>query len=136
MEGSKSEQPQPAAKPRRVSRKKERVIIVTVLIIVIATLIAFWGSQPQRTYWPSEIVNSPQQFVGKTVQVRGMSTAVNTANLTFVLGDGTRNLTVHYSSLPPGFALGIEMIVKGSVQMSGGDWAFVAQEVLVGHPNP
>jgi len=134
VEGSQSEQPQPAARPRRISKKKERVVVVTVLIVVIAILIAFWGSQPQRTYSPTDIVNSPQQFIGKTVQVRGLAMEANTTNLTFVLGDFNKNLTVHYSALPTGFQVGIEMIVKGSVQMRDGDWGFVAQEVLVGHP--
>ena len=134
MEGKPSEQAPAVPRPRRMSRKKGRIIAATIVIIVVAILVAFWGSQPARTYTPTDIVNAPQQFVGKTVQVRGLAMAVNTTNLTFVLGDLTKNLTVHYSALPTGFQLEVEMIVKGSVEMRGSEWAFVAQEVLVGHP--
>ena len=134
MEGKPNEQRPPEPGQGRISRKRGRLIIATVVIIVVAILVAFWGSQPQRTYTPTEIINAPQQFVGKTVQVRGLAMAVNEANMTFLLGDLSKNLTVHYRSLPTGFQIGIEMIVKGSVEMQGSNWAFVAQEVLVGHP--
>lgn len=135
MEGSQPEkiEPEKKTRPRRFSKKQQRAIAVAVVIIIVAVVIAFWGSQP-KVYTPSDILNSPQQFVGKSVQVRGLVVAVDANNSTFLLGDYSVNLTVRYSSLPPAFEVGKEMIVKGILQDEGGKWVFVAQDILVGHP--
>ncbi len=136
MEGEQPEQaPVIAEKPRRrMSRKKQQITAIAIVVIVIAILVAFWGTQPQPAYSPTDLLNSPEQYKGKTVQVRGLAKSVDEVNKTFVLTDFNVNLTVRYSSLPQGFQIEIEMIVKGTLEGSGNAWVFVAQDVLVGHP--
>jgi len=138
VEGERSEQtPSAPEKPtRRLSRKKQQVAAIAIVVIIISIFVAFWGSQPQPAYTPSDLLDSPEKYVGKTVQVRGLVKSVDEMNKTFVLTDFNVNLTVRYSSLPQGFQLEIEIIMKGTLESSGSSWVFVAQDVLVGHPNP
>ncbi len=119
---------------KRSSIRKKRVVVVAVIIIVVAIIIAFWGTQPPRSYRPSEILQSPESYEGKNIQVRGIITSHNSTAKIFLLGDTVVNMTVSYTSLPEGFQIGIEMIVKGVLRKSDGNWIFNAQEVLVGHP--
>jgi cytochrome c-type biogenesis protein CcmE len=138
VEGSRAEEatanPPPATK--RVSRRTGRVAVVAVVIVIVLALVAFWGSKPQKTYTPSQVLADPQDLEGKSVQVRGLAASLSLTDNTFVLGDGVSNLTVRFTSLPDAFEVGKEMIVKGVLQRDGGYWILVAQDVAVGHPQP
>lgn len=138
MEGSPAEDARantPPA-PKRVSRRTKRVAAAAIVIVIILVVVVFWGSQPQKTYTPSQVLAAPQDLEGKSVQVRGLAESLNLTNNTFVLGDGVSNLTVRFTSLPEAFEVGKEMIVKGVLQRDGGYWILVAQDVAVGHPPP
>lgn len=136
MEGSQAEEANAIPAPKHVSRRTMRVAVAAVVIVIVLLVVLFWGSQPQKTYTPSQVLAATQDLEGKNVQVRGLAESLNITNNTFVLGDGISNLTVRYASLPEAFEVGKEMIVKGVLQSDGGYWVLVAQNVAVGHPPP
>ena len=62
-----------AKQTRTISEKQIKIIAVVVIVIIIVGIL-IWGIIPGKIYDVSEILNNPNEFDGKGVNVTGLVT--------------------------------------------------------------
>lgn len=124
--------PQTGGRRRSLTRRQKRLAIAAA-VFIIATFFALWGAQPQEFVTPSQLAANPSGYSGALIQLRGVVSGLDTSARTFLVGDAFTNVTVSYATLPEGFQIGKEVIVKGRV-VSLAPVLFTAQDIVVGHP--
>jgi cytochrome c-type biogenesis protein CcmE len=109
---------------------------VAVVAVVIAWL-AFGGIGNALVYYltPTELLGRGDAAIGQTIRLGGLvktgSVSGPATDLTFVLTDGTNEITVHSTSAPTSsFREGVGAVVQGQLQPDG---VFEAEQVLVKH---
>ena len=109
---------------------------VAIVVGVIAYL-AFSSVGSALVYYvtPTELVARGDSAIGETVRLGGLvkpgSISGEAPALTFVLTDGTTEITVHATTAPTrSFREGVGAVVEGQLTEDGG---FEADEVIVKH---
>jgi cytochrome c-type biogenesis protein CcmE len=107
-----------------MSRRRKRKVIVALVVIAAALVVVFWGwSSTGQTYLSvSEIANSPSQYSGKAIEVRGVVSgwSGDPGSRNFTLSDtnaalgGNLNVTMT-GPLPSGFENGKTVGAKGQL---------------------
>jgi cytochrome c-type biogenesis protein CcmE len=124
----------PPVPPRR--RRWGVLLGVAVVVAVIAYLgLSSVGSALVYYLTPTELLARGPAEVGRTERLGGLvkagSIAGEAPNLTFVLTDGTSEITVHSATAPTrSFREGIGAVVEGQL---GADGVFEASQVIVKH---
>jgi cytochrome c-type biogenesis protein CcmE len=126
----------PISAPVPPRRRWGLLLAVAVVIGVIAWL-AFGGIGNALVYYltPTEMLARGDAAVGQTLRLGGLvktgSISGPATDLTFVLTDGTNEVTVHSTSAPTSsFREGIGAVVQGQLASDG---VFEADQVLVKH---
>jgi cytochrome c-type biogenesis protein CcmE len=126
----------PIAAPVPPRRRWGLVLGVAVVAAVIGWL-ALGGIGNALVYYltPSELLARGDAAIGQTMRLGGLvkegSVSGPATDLTFVLTDGTHEVTVHSTSAPTSsFREGVGAVVQG--QLTGGG-IFEAEQVLVKH---
>jgi cytochrome c-type biogenesis protein CcmE len=126
--------PPPPVAPRR--RLWGAILGVAIVAAVIAYF-AFSGIGNALVYYvtPGELLARGSAAVGETVRLGGLvkvgSVSGPGTNLTFVLTDGTHEITVHSTVAPTtSFREGIGAVVEGQLAADG---IFQASQVIVKH---
>ena len=109
---------------------------VAIVVGVIAYL-AFSSVGNALVYYvtPTELLARGDAAIGETVRLGGLVKAGSiegeAPDLTFILTDGTHEITVHASTTPTrSFREGVGAVVEGELGTSG---AFIASQVIVKH---
>jgi cytochrome c-type biogenesis protein CcmE len=126
----------PIVAPVPPRRRWGLILAVAVVAVVIAWL-AFGGIGNALVYYltPTELLGRGDAAIGQTIRLGGLvktgSVSGPATDLTFVLTDGTNEITVHSTSAPTSsFREGVGAVVQGQLQPDG---VFEAEQVLVKH---
>ena len=107
-----------------MSRRRKRKVIVALVVIAAALVVVFWGwnSTGQNYLSVSDIVNSPSQYSGRHIEVRGVVSDWNgdpgSRNFTLSDTNGASNGTIKVTvtgPLPSGFENGKTVAAKGQL---------------------
>ena len=92
-------------------------LLVVGLFAVAAMGMVLIGNEPQTQYSVDELMQSPADFAGEEVHIRGsvLNGSLDTGEHTFSMGGGTYNLTIDFAgtAVPPGFEEGRVVAIKG-----------------------
>ena len=126
----------PVSAPVPPRRRWGLLLGVAVVMGVIAWL-AFSGIGNALVYYqtPSELLERGEEAIGQQVRLGGLvkegSVSGPATDLTFIVTDGTSEITVHSTSAPTSsFREGVGAVVEGRLAGSG---VFEATRVLVKH---
>ena len=117
--------------------KKSKIIVVAV-IIVKALVILLWSLSPPKSESISDVMDNPDKFLGKNIQIKGIvvnntidnSTSTITFNLTDE-DDDSYNLRVIYEGiLPNNFGDGKVTFVKGYLEKDDEDNIYFDAETI------
>jgi len=125
---------QKEVKPKRRLSKKKRNLIIVVVVISVALIVGLWGLSPSNYLTVGDVVNHPEIYIDKTIEVKGAVENWNSNAKTFNLSDGVSTLTVVYTILPEGFNNGKDVVVKGTLENDGG-LVMNSMDVQVGCPS-
>jgi cytochrome c-type biogenesis protein CcmE len=127
----------PARPP--ISRRRRRWGVVLGIGVILATVayLAFSGISSALVYYltPTELLARGEAAIGQSVRLGGLvkegSVQGPATNLTFVLTDGTHDVTVHSTVAPTtSFREGRGAVVEGMMTVAG---VFEATQVIVKH---
>jgi cytochrome c-type biogenesis protein CcmE len=126
--------PVPAAVPRR---RRWGILLAVVVVVGVIAYLAFSSVGNALVYYltPTELAARGGRAIGETVRLGGLvkpgSRHGPDTDLTFVLTDGTTDVTVHTTTAPPALLReGIGAVVEGTLRADG---VFAADQVLVKH---
>jgi cytochrome c-type biogenesis protein CcmE len=127
--------PRPAEPPAR--RGRWGIVALVAVVLAAVGYLAFSGIGNALVYYltPSELLARGDAAIGQTVKLGGLvkpgSVSGPATDLTFVLTDGTQEITVHSTAAPTSsFREGIGAVVEGSLHADG---VFEAEQVIVKH---
>lgn len=126
--------PVPPAVPRR---RRWGLLLAVAVVVAVIVYLAFSTVGNALVYYltPTELMARGDKAVGETVRLGGLvkpgSKHGPDTDLTFVLTDGTTDITVHTTTAPPALLKeGIGAVVEGELGANG---IFTATQVLVKH---
>jgi cytochrome c-type biogenesis protein CcmE len=124
----------PPVPPRR---SRWPVLLAMGLIVAVLGYLAFSGMSNALVYYrtPTELLALGESAIGQSVRLGGLvkpgSVEGPATDLTFVLTDGTNEVTVHSTVAPTtSFREGIGAVVEGEMTTAG---IFEATQVIVKH---
>jgi cytochrome c-type biogenesis protein CcmE len=124
----------PPVPPRR---SRWPVLLAMGLIVAVLGYLAFSGMSNALVYYrtPTELLALGESAIGQSVRLGGLVKAGSVegpaTDLTFVLTDGTNEVTVHSTVAPTtSFREGIGAVVEGEMTTAG---VFEATQVIVKH---
>jgi cytochrome c-type biogenesis protein CcmE len=127
--------PRPAEPP--VRRGRWGIVALVAVVLAAVGYLAFSGIGNALVYYltPSELLARGDAAIGQSVKLGGLvkpgSVSGPATDLTFVLTDGTHEITVHSTAAPTtSFREGIGAVVEGSLRADG---VFEAEQVIVKH---
>jgi cytochrome c-type biogenesis protein CcmE len=123
---------------KKLKLTKRNKIIIAVIIILAAVGICVWGMIPPEFLTVSEVMDNPNKYKGKEIEVKGTVANLNATGpvKTFDLTDGKSVMHVEYEgALPSEFKEGKDVVVKGKLEARGEEWVFKATEITVGCPS-
>lgn len=100
---------------RRISEKQIKLIVFVVIVVAVIG-IALWGMVPGKTYEVSEILDTPGQYNGLEVSVKGEVAEWNLSHNFTITDSMDTNRLIHVNhdgALPEGFGNGETIIVTG-----------------------
>lgn len=122
-----------------IAQRRRRWGIVLGVGVILATLgyLAFSGISSALVYYltPTELLARGETAIGQSVRLGGLvkdgSVQGPATDLTFVLTDGTHEVTVHSTVAPTtSFREGVGAVVEGEMTVAG---VFEATQVIVKH---
>ena len=118
-------------------RRRWGLLIGVALVIGVIAWLAFSGIGNALVYYqtPGELLARGSEAIGQQVRLGGLVKAGSVSgpatDLTFVLTDGTSEITVHSTSAPTSsFREGVGAVVEGRLTSEG---LFEASRVIVKH---
>jgi cytochrome c-type biogenesis protein CcmE len=118
-------------------RRRWGLLLGVALVAAVIGWLAFSGIGEALVYYqtPSELLARGEAAIGQQVRLGGLvkvgSISGPATDLTFVVTDGTHEITVHSTSAPTSsFREGIGAVVEGRLTSSG---VFEASRVIVKH---
>jgi cytochrome c-type biogenesis protein CcmE len=127
----------PPPPPVALRRRLWGALLGVAIVAAVIAYFAFSGVGNALVYYvtPSELLARGSAAVGETVRLGGLvkvgSVSGPGTNLTFVLTDGTHEITVHSTVAPTtSFREGIGAVVEGQLASDG---IFQASQVIVRH---
>jgi len=128
-------EPAPAALPPR--RRPWGVLVLVVVVLAVIAFLAISSIGNALVYYltPSELLARGDAAVGETIRLGGQvkpgSVSGDPTDLTFILTDGSAEITVHSTAAPTrSFQEGRGAVVEGTL---GADGRFEADQVIVKH---
>jgi len=128
-------EPAPAALPPR--RRPWGVLVLVIVVLAVIAFLAISSIGNALVYYltPSELLARGDAAVGETIRLGGQvkpgSVSGDPTDLTFVLTDGSAEITVHSTAAPTrSFREGRGAVVEGTI---GADGRFEADQVIVKH---
>lgn len=124
--------------------KKKVKIIIAALVVAVSLSILLWSLSPPESKSVSDILNDPDDYLGKNIQIKGIvenNTIVNGTNsVTFNLTDEKEiesNVTVYFEGTAPNnFQEGKTIFIKGTLEKDDeDDLVFMADKIVVGCPS-
>lgn len=121
--------------------KKKNKIMIVVLVVIIAIIITLWGLKPPETKSLNQVMNNPDKYLGKNINLKGTvennSIKNSTDSLLFCLTEGEYNLSVIYiGNIPNNFVEGKKVILKGVLKKDEDNkLLFIASKITVGCPS-
>jgi cytochrome c-type biogenesis protein CcmE len=124
--------------------KKKTKIIMAGVVIAISVSILLWSLSPPESETVGKIVDNPGDFIGKSIQIKGIvennSLENGTNEVTFRLSDEKerdKNVTILYEGTPPNnFEEGKTVFIKGTLERDDDDeLIFMADKIIVGCPS-
>ena len=101
---------------KKISEKQIKIAIV-ILIVVIVVGILMWGMVPEKIYDVSEIIDSPEDFDGKKINVMGLVGNWEIQSNNFTLIDSKDdNIVINITNtnvFPEGFGNKETVVVTG-----------------------
>jgi cytochrome c-type biogenesis protein CcmE len=127
----------PIAPPVPPQRSRWGVVLAIGVIAAVLAYLAFSGMSNALVYYrtPTELLALGESAIGQSVRLGGLvktgSVQGPATDLTFVLTDGTNEVTVHSTAAPTtSFREGIGAVVEGEMTTAG---VFEATQVIVKH---
>jgi cytochrome c-type biogenesis protein CcmE len=118
-------------------RRRWGLLLGVAVVIVVVAWLAFSGIGNALVYYqtPSELLARGGEAIGQQVRLGGLvkpgSVSGPVTDLTFVVTDGTTEISVHSASAPTSsFREGIGAVVEGRLTSQG---VFEASRVIVKH---
>ena len=118
-------------------RRRWGILLGVAVVLAVVAWLALGGIGNALVYYltPTELLARGDAAVGQTMRLGGLvregSVSGPPTDLTFVLTDGTTEMTVHSVSAPTSsFREGVGAVVQGSLTPDG---VFEADQVLVKH---
>jgi cytochrome c-type biogenesis protein CcmE len=124
--------------------KKKSKIIIAAAVVIISLTILLWSLSPPESQSVRDIVDDPDEFIGKNIQIKGLvenNTITNGTNsVTFKLADEKEqeyNVTIFYEGTAPNnFQGGKTVFIKGTLERDEDDnLLFKADKIIVGCPS-
>jgi cytochrome c-type biogenesis protein CcmE len=101
---------------RKISEKQIKFIAVAVIIVIVIGIL-IWGVIPGKIYDVSEILDNPNNFNDKIINVTGLVSEWIFNSKNFTLVDSiNNNLSInikHKGSIPEGFGTNKTIVVTG-----------------------
>ena len=127
--------PAPPALPPR--RRPWGILVLVIVVLGVIAFLAISSIGNALVYYltPSELLSRGDAAVGDTIRLGGQvkpgSVSGEPTDLTFVLTDGSAEITVHSTAAPTrSFQEGRGAVVEGTLD---GDGQFEADQVIVKH---
>jgi len=127
----------PVLPPVPLHRRRWGILVGMLVVAAVVAYLAFSGIGNALVYYltPSELLARGSAEIGKTERLGGLVKAGSiigpATDLTFVLTDGTHEITVHSTVAPTrSFREGIGAVVEGELAANG---VFEASQVIVKH---
>jgi cytochrome c-type biogenesis protein CcmE len=127
----------PPVLPAVPRRRRWGLLLAVAAVVAVIAYLAFSTVGNALVYYltPSELMARGDRAVGETVRLGGLvkpgSKHGPDTDLTFILTDGTTDITVHTTTAPPALLKeGIGAVVEGELGTNG---IFTATQVLVKH---
>jgi len=127
----------PEAPPLPQRRRRWGLLLAVGVVVAVIGWFALSGIGSALVYYltPTELAARGGEAIGQAVRLGGLvredSVSGRATDLTFVLTDGTTEITVHSSTSPTSsFREGIGAVVEGRL---GSDGVFQADQVIVKH---
>lgn len=118
-------------------RRRWGLLLAVAVVIGVIAWLAFSGIGNALVYYqtPTELLARGDAAIGLPTRLGGLVKAGSVSgpptDLTFVVTDGTNEVTVHSTTAPTSsFREGVGAVVQGSL---GADGVFEAEQVLVKH---
>ncbi len=103
-------------KVRKISEKQIKIIVVIAIVIIIVGIL-LWGMIPEKIYEVSEILENPEGFDSRMINVTGVIAGWNFGSSNFTLvGSIDNNLSInvtHTGTFPGGFGTDETVVVTG-----------------------
>lgn len=120
----------------KISEKQIKIIaVITIVIIVVSILL--WGMIPEKIYDVSEILNNPEGFDSKKVNVIGVVEEWEPSTYNFTLIDTmNKNLAInitHTGAFPEGFGDNKTVVVIGVFSLEAR--LIESQRIQIGCPS-
>ena len=124
--------------------KKKIKIIIAVIVVVVSLSVLLWSLSPPETKSVRELIDNPDEYLGKNIQIKGIvdnNTITNGTNgVSFNLTDEKDkeyNVTILYEGTPPNnFQGGKTVFIKGTLERDGDEnLIFKADKIIVGCPS-
>jgi cytochrome c-type biogenesis protein CcmE len=124
-------------------RNRRRLFILAAVVVAVATLayLASGGIGENLVYYwsPSELREAGDEAIGASIRLGGLvapgsvERAADGLTLSFEVSDGTAQVPVYASSVPPAmFREGIGVVVEGTMRDDG---VFETRRLMVKHDN-
>jgi cytochrome c-type biogenesis protein CcmE len=127
----------PVPPPLPPRRSRWGILIGVMVVLVVVAYLAFSGISNALVYYltPTELLARGPAEIGKTERLGGLvklgSISGAATDLTFVLTDGSHEITVHSTVAPTrSFREGAGAVVEGELTAAG---VFEATQVIVKH---
>ena len=118
-------------------RRRWGLLLGVAAVVVVIAWLAFSGIGNALVYYqtPTELLARGDAAIGLTTRLGGLvkegSVSGPPTDLTFVVTDGTSEITVHSSAAPASsFREGVGAVIEGTLGVGG---IFEAEQVLVKH---
>jgi cytochrome c-type biogenesis protein CcmE len=123
-------------------RKRRQMVTLVALLVAggVLAFLAFGGIGESLVYYwsPTELNAAGSEAVGASIRLGGLVAAGSIhhgegSQLNFVVTDGSEDVSVHATAVPPAmFREGIGVVVEGTLTTDG---TFETQRLMVKHDN-
>ena len=116
--------------------RRVRIMVTFGLIIALMGLM-FISVEPEIDLSVDQLMDSPEQYDGETLRLRGNILSMDIENETLILGGELNAISIDFSgaSLPSEAVEGNTISVRGGLSSSGDNWVMSAYEIKTGCPS-
>ena len=116
----------------------KRLLGIGILMLALIALM-YVAVEPETQYSVDEIMESPDEFVGSEIHLRGIvkTGSLDNSSHSFILQGSQNEISVIFAeiSVPDGFQEGKTIAVKGVLSEPESMWEISANEIQTGCPS-